>query len=352
MKKEKDIFIGYLKKKGLKWTAQREAILEFFLKYEKHVSAENLYDILKKKFPSIGLSTIYRTLKLLSECGLAQASNIQGCTTFEHKYNHPHHDHLICTHCGKYVEFINTDIEKLQESVAKEHGFSISGHRLEIFGLCHKCSISPNGERPYLVVLTGGIASGKSTVSRFLMGKGFPVIDTDIIARKIVTPGSSALGEIVSVWGEEILNPDGTLNRKKLGAIVFSSERDRKKLEKITHPRIVSAMMAEVNRIKSPVVFMDIPLFFETGVPIINDQVWLVYCKPHQQLERLMKRDNIGSVPARIRLDSQIPIEKKKELAGVIIDNSNEIEDTLSQVKKEIKKLNLTPENKEYIESH
>ncbi|HCJ66016.1 MAG TPA: transcriptional repressor [Elusimicrobia bacterium] len=144
---EKDIFVDYLKQQGLKFTKQREEILNFFLKEEKHLSPEEMFDILRKKrLPlKIGRATVYRTLKLLSECGLAEkvdfgdGLNRKVITLFEHKFAHPHHDHLICLSCGKSFEFSNPEIEKLQENVARGHQFKVAYHRLKIYGYCKKC---------------------------------------------------------------------------------------------------------------------------------------------------------------------------------------------------------------------
>lgn len=145
--KEKDIFREYLKKQGLKFTKQREEILNFFLKEEKHLSPEEMFDALRKQklAVKIGRATVYRTLKLLSECGLAEkvdfgdGLNRKVITLFEHKFAHPHHDHLICLSCGKSFEFSNAEIEKLQENVARGHQFRVAYHRLKIYGYCPKC---------------------------------------------------------------------------------------------------------------------------------------------------------------------------------------------------------------------
>lgn len=141
--KEKDIFREYLKKKGLKFTKQREEILIFFLKEEKHLSPEEMFIALRRQLAKgkLGRATVYRTLKLLDECGLAEKVNFgDGLNRFEHKFAHPHHDHLICLSCGKSFEFSNAEIEKLQENVAKGHQFRVTYHRLKIYGYCKKCS--------------------------------------------------------------------------------------------------------------------------------------------------------------------------------------------------------------------
>ena len=128
----------HLSKNSLKLTRQRQNILNAFLKME-HVTAEQLYHLLAKKDPHIGLATIYRTLKLFCETGLAQERHFGTQTQFDNVSHKGHHDHLICTSCGKIVEFQNCQIEKLQEDVAHRNGFTIQTHKLELYGLCSKC---------------------------------------------------------------------------------------------------------------------------------------------------------------------------------------------------------------------
>ncbi|MBI2267459.1 MAG: transcriptional repressor [Armatimonadetes bacterium] len=140
MVKEKEIFRQYLHSHGLKHTDQRDAILESFLRSEEHLSAEDLYHLIRKKHPRIGFSTVYRTLKLLCGCSLARETRLRdGLTRFEHSYNHPHHDHIICVRCGQATEFVEPGIEALQDQVAKRYNFAIQDHRMEIFGICEKC---------------------------------------------------------------------------------------------------------------------------------------------------------------------------------------------------------------------
>jgi Fur family ferric uptake transcriptional regulator len=141
--KEKEIFREFLKKKNLKKTEQRDIILDTFLKVEGHISPEDFYQLLRKKHPEIGLSTVYRTLKLFSECELArEVQRRDGGTLFEHEHEHPHHDHFLCSKCSKYFEFYDDFMEKLQEEISNKHGFKMTGHRLEIFGICSSCRSS------------------------------------------------------------------------------------------------------------------------------------------------------------------------------------------------------------------
>ncbi len=140
MGERKQLFRDYLSQQGLKSTRQREIILDEFLRCDSHLSTEDLYLKLRKKHPGIGYATVYRTLKIFSECGIAAARNFgDGQTRYESTTCEEHHDHLICKECGAIIEFEDTRIEQLQEQVARDHGFTIVSHRLEIFGLCAKC---------------------------------------------------------------------------------------------------------------------------------------------------------------------------------------------------------------------
>lgn len=134
-------FREYITQKGLKRTQQRETILQHFLKCTTHVSTEELYLSLRRKHPGIGYATVHRTLKLFSESGIAEERNFgDGQTRFELSVGDEHHDHLICSKCGKIIEFEEPMIEKLQEEIAARHGFTIQDHRLELYGLCVGCT--------------------------------------------------------------------------------------------------------------------------------------------------------------------------------------------------------------------
>ena len=137
---EKEILNKYLQTKGLKQGKQRLDVVEVFLETEKHLTPEELHDLVKKRYPSVGIATVYRTLKLLSDCGLAREVVFDGRTArYEHNFEHEHHDHLVCTKCGNITEVIDPEIEKLQLLLAKRHGFAPSSHRMEIYGSCKKC---------------------------------------------------------------------------------------------------------------------------------------------------------------------------------------------------------------------
>jgi len=140
MKNEKQIFEDFLGKKSLRDTPQRWLILDEFLKREQHTTTEELYDIIKQRDKTIGQATVYRTLKLLCEAGLAQEVDFgDGVMRYEHLYGHAHHDHLVCQGCGKTVEVVDTVIEELQQRLSAQYGFQLTGHEMYLYGLCEKC---------------------------------------------------------------------------------------------------------------------------------------------------------------------------------------------------------------------
>ena len=137
---EKEVFHRHIQLAGLKRTAQRDLILEVFLRTEEHLSSEDLYRLVQAEDPDIGQTTVYRTLKLLKEAGLAREARFgDGLTRYEHNYKHPHHDHMICTECGKYIEFFSAELEGLQDAVASQHDFKITHHTLRMWGICAEC---------------------------------------------------------------------------------------------------------------------------------------------------------------------------------------------------------------------
>lgn len=137
---KKKIFNDYAMSQGLRSTRQREIILDIFLSTHEHISVEELYLKIKSSHPGIGHATVYRTLKLFTEAGLAHEIHLHdGQTRYEHVLRGEHHDHLICTRCNTIIEFENAAIEKLQEEVASRHGFTIQSHKLELYGYCSNC---------------------------------------------------------------------------------------------------------------------------------------------------------------------------------------------------------------------
>ena len=137
---EMHVFLDYLEQKKLKLTPHRELILENFVDNEGHRSVEDIYRVLREKDPRIGYTTVYRTMKLLAECGLAREIDLaDGITRYEHLFNHQHHDHMICMECGTSIEFFNPEIESLQDAASEQLGFKVLDHKLQIYGVCRKC---------------------------------------------------------------------------------------------------------------------------------------------------------------------------------------------------------------------
>lgn len=189
-----------------------------------------------------------------------------------------------------------------------------------------------------LVGLTGGIASGKSTVGRSLKDKGFTIVDADDIARLVVQPGWPALEKIRKAFGDTVILPSGELNREALGAIIFNDSSKRSQLNSIVHPEIYKEVFRQVLRCfwrREHIVFLDMPLLYETGkvLPYITCVV-VVSCTSDQQLSRLMERNNLTEADARARISSQMSLEEKCRRANFVIDNSEGEEERESQIVK------------------
>lgn len=183
--------------------------------------------------------------------------------------------------------------------------------------------------------LTGGIASGKSSVASMFGELGAAVISADEIAREIVEPGMPASQDIRTSFGDDVFLPDGTLDRQRLGAIVFRDEAKRRLLERITHPRIRETMRRRIDEAAAaglPVI-AEIPLLFESEASMaLVDVVIVVYVSPDVQLSRLMARDGLSEADARARMDAQLPMAEKVMRADYVIDNVGDPERTRQQV--------------------
>lgn len=184
-----------------------------------------------------------------------------------------------------------------------------------------------------IIGLTGGIASGKSTVSRALQDLGAIVIDADEVAHTIIEPGKPAWEDIVEHFGSEVLNPDQTIDREKLGAIVFNDPARLQVLNQITHPRVGEQFKQMIKNIKSQqsdaVLFIEVPLLYETHMDRICDEVWVVWVDEETQIQRLMKRDGLSREDALKRIDAQMSLDEKAKRADVVIDNRFSIEETI-----------------------
>ncbi|MEI4829568.1 dephospho-CoA kinase [Bacillus sp. FJAT-53711] len=195
-----------------------------------------------------------------------------------------------------------------------------------------------------VIGLTGGIASGKSTVSQMFQGFHVPVIDADVIAREVVEPGKEAYNEIVAAFGKEVLGENGELDRPKLGSIVFHNEEKLLLLNGIVHPAVREEMNAQKDmyiREKAQAVVLDIPLLFESKLTGLVDEILLVYVDSETQLTRLMERNNFTEEEAKARIASQMPLEDKITLADKVINNNGTMEETKAQLSRILKEWNI-----------
>ncbi|MPM62436.1 Dephospho-CoA kinase [bioreactor metagenome] len=187
----------------------------------------------------------------------------------------------------------------------------------------------------YVIGLTGGIASGKSTVSAILRNEGAYIIDTDRIAHDITLPHQPAWRDIVEHFGKGILLTDGTIDRRRLGQMVFNDAKKRTRLEEITHPKIKSKVIQEIEEAKLKaysLAVLDVPLLFEVGWRDMADEVWVVYVDEQIQLSRLIARNNLSRQDALARIAAQMSLVDKIKFADVVINNNGSIEDTQAQV--------------------
>ena len=195
-----------------------------------------------------------------------------------------------------------------------------------------------------VIGLTGGIATGKSTVSAILENAGAVIIDADRIARETVNKGQPAYQEIVKHFGENVLLPDGEINRVLLGDIIFNDPQKKQLLNNIVHPHVSKETNRQLKQVEKAnpdtIAVLDIPLLIEAEMDKDLAEVIVVYVPEHIQIKRLMKRDNISQADALARIRSQMPIEEKKERATIVIDNSGSMEETRKQTLEIFQRLN------------
>ncbi|MGO9121732.1 MAG: dephospho-CoA kinase [Desulfomonilaceae bacterium] len=199
-----------------------------------------------------------------------------------------------------------------------------------------------------VVGLTGGIASGKSTVSLMFRETGIPVICADELAHEVVKPGSAALDKIRQTFGDEFIDSEGNLNRAAMARLVFKDQNKRQDLESIIHPRVAEEQRKLIRQFAVQghnIVVVDVPLLYESGLEDSFDMILVAYVPPEVQIQRLIARDQVTAKEARSRLDAQLPIDKKKKLAGRIIDNTGPVEHTREQVLGIIKELRALAES-------
>ncbi|WP_031544546.1 dephospho-CoA kinase [Salinicoccus luteus] len=194
----------------------------------------------------------------------------------------------------------------------------------------------------YIIGLTGGIASGKSTASDYIRSKGYPVLDADTYAKKATAKGGPAYQGIIDHFGAELLQDDGEIDRRKLGAIVFNDDGERKVLNQLVHPEVRRMMDADKDRLaEEGHVFLDIPLLFENGLDRQCDITLTVYVDQETQIERLMERNGFSHSEALSRINSQMPLSEKRDRSDEVLDNSGsknelyaQIEDFLANIEK------------------
>lgn len=185
-----------------------------------------------------------------------------------------------------------------------------------------------------LIGLTGGIGSGKSTVANIFSQYGFPIIDSDKIARDVVEPSEEAWQKIVQHFGKKILNTDNTINRKELGEIIFRDHEKREKLNQITHPIIISRILAEAKALQKnhKHIIVEVPLLYESNSTNLFDLIIVVYVNKNIQLQRVIERDRIEQDLALAKIDAQLSLEIKKDKADFVVYNDDGLEKTKQQV--------------------
>jgi dephospho-CoA kinase len=181
--------------------------------------------------------------------------------------------------------------------------------------------------------LTGGIASGKSSVGRLLAARGLPLLDADVYAREALAPGSPGAGAVLERYGAGIRAPGGEIDRAALGQIVFGHGAERQWLEQLVHPIVRARFKAKLQELAAePVVVLVVPLLFEAGLETLCSEVWLVDCDETQQLQRLMARDGLGEADASARIAAQWPLARKRQLADVVLNNRGGPEQLAAEV--------------------
>jgi dephospho-CoA kinase len=195
-----------------------------------------------------------------------------------------------------------------------------------------------------LVGLTGGIASGKSTVATLLAEMGIPILDADQLAREAVAPGSLILQTLFDHFGSEIQDQRGQLDRKALGGIVFHRPQERLWLEQQIHPYVKAQLQKRTAQWQDhPMVCWVVPLLFEAGMTDMVTEIWVVTCPLQQQKQRMQDRDHLTDVEVQARLASQWPLERKVALADVVLENSGTMEDLRNQVSRAIDQGKIYP---------
>lgn len=191
----------------------------------------------------------------------------------------------------------------------------------------------------YVIGLTGNIATGKSVVARMLERLGARTIDADALAHQVMEKDTPVWQAVVQEFGEDILEPDGSINRKKLGDIVFADEAALRRLEAIVHPAVIARTKKLIESSREPVIVVEAIKLIEADMHRACDALWVVTCRREQQLARLVKQRGLSEAEARQRIEAQPPQEAKLALADVVIDNSGSLDETWRQVEREWKRI-------------
>lgn len=278
----------------------------------------------------------------IARCYLTRKPSLTIPCYGERRYGHAQDEDLVIAIPAEMMEKALRGMEALYRrgirypiSYAGAEQDLASAFPMSYGGLHQLETIRGKGDR-LLLGVTGGIASGKSTVANMLEELGAPIVDLDIIARQVVEPGRPAFEEIVEYFGKQVLQQDGYIDRKKLSGIVFSDLEKRKRLEGFTHPRIMEEMSRHVNEIadRAPgsIIQVAVPLLIELNLQYIFHRVLLVYIPPEMQIERLAERDGITKEEAANILKAQLPIDEKVGYADIVIHNDKTLEETRKQV--------------------
>ena len=190
-----------------------------------------------------------------------------------------------------------------------------------------------------IIGITGGIATGKSTVSKMLASYGYEVIDADVIARELQVKDSPVLLEIIKTFGSTVLDETANLNRDKLGKLIFSCKENRAKLDGIIHPAIRAEFERRIAQSQAEVLFLDVPLLFEAGFDELTTENLVIKGSKQKQLERLMHRNDLTETEAQTRINAQMSIDAKVARADYIIDNDGDLDELTKQVEDLLKQI-------------
>lgn len=184
-----------------------------------------------------------------------------------------------------------------------------------------------------IIGLTGGIATGKTTVSRYLADTyRLPILDADIYARDAVKPGSVILEQIFARYGKGVQNSDGTLKRQELGNIIFNNLEEKQWLESLIHPYVRTCFQSQIQKLYQDTIVLVVPLLFEAKMTDLVTEIWVVYCSNEEQIKRLTERDKLTLAQAKARIANQFPLEDKMAAADVVLDNSDSLGNLYQQI--------------------